>query len=233
MTREQLQGSIRLQWALVLALVSCSILGMVSSVFGVTLSFIPSSPTVVLGQPVMVDVVVSDLGSASVGAFDLNVQFNPTQLQLNGVTFGLGLGDPALFESITISQIFAISPTVGVVNFSELSFLGDSSLVSTQGNPLTLATLRFQGNELGMSTLLFTDLGGTTVPPAGLSLRLTDGLGLPLSITSRGSADVSVTPVPDPNTFSLMLLGLIALFWLCRLRSNKRGGERGVMLLVL
>ena len=223
MTKDRLQDSRSL--CLVLVFISCSMLVVVSPAFAGTLGFNPRSSTVVLGQSVMVDVVVSELGSETIGSIDLNVQFNPTKLQLNGVIFGLGLGDPALLEALTNFQTFPLSPIAEIVNFSEISFLDDRSLSLLQGEFVSVAILSFQGVSVGMDTLRFMDLGASEVPPSGIPLQVTAGSGDTLSLTSRGIANVTTTLVPDPNTFSLMLLGLVGLLlrrqWLFSFRIGR------------
>ena len=63
----------------------------------ILLSLVPSSATVTTGNTVNVNVSISGLSNPpSVGAFDLDVGFNPAILSPTTVTFGSFLGEPVL-----------------------------------------------------------------------------------------------------------------------------------------
>ncbi len=92
----------RLTW--VIALVGgLSLLGATPALAIVVLDFVPASQTVPVGQSVTADVVISGVGRPpSVGAFDLDVSFDPTILSPTGVpVFGLFLGNPGPLEALT------------------------------------------------------------------------------------------------------------------------------------
>jgi hypothetical protein len=163
------------------------------SALAVSIGFVPSAQSVGLGQSASVDIVISGLGdgtSPSLGAFDLNVSFDPTILAPTGVTFGIFLGDPDLFEAITAFDLL-LAP--GVLNVAETSLLLSAELHALQPASFTLATLSFDTLARGTSALtLAINPGGLVDQDAG-ELR---------AETSRGSISV----VPEPGT--LLLLGL-------------------------
>ena len=78
------------------------------------LTISPPSQTAVLGSQVSVNVDIAGLGNGTaLGAYDINVGFDPTVLSYNGITFGnqldiLGLGD-----------IQFVTPDVGTVDVFE------------------------------------------------------------------------------------------------------------------
>src|SRR5437899_519027 len=63
----------------------------------ISLDFVPSLETVFVGQPVIVDIVISGTvagGPPSIGAFDLDVSFDPHNLRSTAASFGPFLGIP-------------------------------------------------------------------------------------------------------------------------------------------
>jgi hypothetical protein len=94
----------------------------------VAISLEPSPETVSLGDPVSVDIVISDLGSsgpASIGAFDLDVTFDTGVLSFVDYSLGFLLGYVDLFEAVDLS-LREYAP--GTVNVAELSLLTPSEL---------------------------------------------------------------------------------------------------------
>jgi len=106
--------------------------------WAVSVDLVPSSPTVSPGDAVDVDVVVSGLavgGPPSVGSFDLDVSFDPTVLMPTGVTFGLLLGDPDLFEALVDATVLASAVTI-----AEVSLLSPTELDALLPSTFTLAS---------------------------------------------------------------------------------------------
>src|SRR5262245_24056458 len=126
---------------------------------GTTLSLLPSLQTVVLGQPVTEEVIMSGFTShpPSVGAFDLSVSFDETILSPSAITFGLFLGDPAS-EALT-----GVSMSPGLIEFAEVSLLQSHTLDNLQPASFSLATLEFATLTVGTSPLTFSQ---TTVDDA-------------------------------------------------------------------
>jgi len=165
----------------------------------VGLGFAPSSQTVAVGDAVSVDVVISGLGAGlapSLGAFDLDVTFDPLLLAPTGVTFGLFLGDPALGDALAA---FVLAP--GVVDLAEVSFLAPADLDALQPAAFTLATLTFATLAAGTSPLAFAQ----AVLDDAFAVRLaTDTAGG--SITA-----LAASPVPLPATLLLLAAGAAVL----------------------
>ena len=169
-----------------------------------TLSFSPSNSTVNRGDTVNVDVVISDLfddflgAQALVGAFDFTVGYDPTIISNTGVSFSGALGDPDPFAFETITGFD--NSVAGQVNAFNVSLLFD--LAPLQPDPsFTLATLSFQGLDIGVSSLDF------------LSIIISDDLGLP--IDAQGISG-SVSVVPLPGAVWLMITGLLGIGALAR-----------------
>lgn len=155
----------------------------------ISLDLVPNSPTVMAGDLLDVDVVISGLvagGSPSVGAFDLDVSFDPAILSPTDVTFGPFLGDPNLFEALTD---FTFLP--GIVDLAEVSLLSSAELDALQPDPFTLATLSFSAFASGTTTLTFSQI------------IIDDAFG-------------NKIPIPEPSTLPLLgagLAGLLAYGW--------------------
>jgi hypothetical protein len=165
----------------------------------IVIQFVPGVQTVSLGDTVDVEVRILDLGGGappSLGAFDLDVTFDPSILTPTAVTFGAFLGDPSLLEAVTGFTFFP-----GLVDLFETSFLSGVELDALQPDPMLLATLSFDAVGLGTSALVFTDV------------ILGDALGDPLIATwSSGSVTVTGSAVPVPGTAWLLAPCFVILF---------------------
>ncbi|MDQ2696515.1 MAG: cohesin domain-containing protein [Pseudomonadota bacterium] len=114
----------------------------------ITLNLLPSAATVTAGDMIDVDVLVSGLGAGappSVGAFDLDVAFDPVIFTPVDVVFGPFLGDPLLLEALTDFS-FAVA---GIVDFAEVSLLSAAALDALQPASFVLATLSFAAQADG------------------------------------------------------------------------------------
>jgi hypothetical protein len=149
----------------------------------VLLRFDPAHQNVSLGDTVNVDVFLDRLtgdAPAAVGAFDLDVSFNPDILSFDSVTFGSGLGD-----SLRSSGVSG-----GTIDIAAVSLLLPSDLHLLQPAEFVLATLSFNAVAKGTSDLAFSQA------------LLFDAFGLSLSAVD-GAGSVAVS---EPPTSSLVLI---------------------------
>lgn len=169
--------------------------------WAVSLEFVPGNQTVNVGDPAVVDVLISGLGdgaASSVGTFDLNVSYDASILTAAGVTFGGFLGDGLLTSIQTVDLGGA-----GVADLAEVSLLFAFELDALQPASFTLATLTFDTLAAGTSPLVFSQA------------LIGDGLGLPLQVNAGGG---SVAAVPEPAFLLLLASGLAVLLawrWRC------------------
>jgi hypothetical protein len=143
-------------------------------------------------------------GPDSLGAFDLDVTFDDSVLELHSVIFGTSLGDEGLGEAIT----FVDSSTAGVVGLDEVSLLFDFELDAIQGESFTLANIILRGIAKGSSNL-------------GLeNVVLSDAFGFQLPDPTLQGANVSV---PEPATLFLLASGFAAMgLWRVRARRLRK-----------
>jgi hypothetical protein len=154
-----------------------------------------------VGSTVSVQISISGLGSGAapaLGAWDIDVAFDPTVISLSGVTFRspseLGPG------SLQDSGLIPIGPTESRVDAAEISFEDAAALEAAQPDAFLLATIQFTGLTTGMATFSFAQL------------LLSDAQGAPLP------AD-SVVEAPEPTGFALAGLGAAALLLRARRRA--------------
>ncbi len=173
------------------------------SAAAVTIQAIPSANVVLKGESLSIAVVVSGLdglSSSSLGAFDLNLQFDPDMFGYNGHTLGPGLGDGAAGESITDS-----STGVGNLSVYQISLLVPSELNANQPATFTLFNATFDAMGSGAASFsLFPDSS-----PG-------DELGNPLSPMDYFGADVLVlypVSIPTLGDWTLLLM-MVAVFGL-------------------
>lgn len=170
-----------------------------TSASAATLSLIPSPSTLAPGSTVSVDVVIAGLGDStapSVGAFDLDVLYDPAVFSLVQVSFADGLGDP-LAEVLTGSSNGGTS-----VNAFAVSLLTSAQLVASQPDTFTLMTLEFDASAPGAGSF------DVSVNDVG------DEDGAPLPITSITPAQVIVSPanipaIPTVGTWMLLLMAAV------------------------
>lgn len=165
----------------------------------ITLAFDPAMPSFKSGATVDVALVIAGLTAGAapgVGAFDLNVAYDPALLTATGVTFGTKLGDPAT-DTLTDSVL----STPGNVNLAQVSLLATADLLALQPASFILATISF--------TALIDGKG-----EFGLvgDVRVDDPLGNKLPIVV----------VPEPGGVVLFLAGLLLLAIASRSRADRQ-----------
>ncbi len=189
----------------------------IQSAHAISLDFVPANQTVVVGNSVTVDVVISGLVAANeiVSAFDLDVTYDSTILTATNVIFGSSLG---IFDFFEVFESFELS-TSGVVDFAALSALDDTDL-SVQGDSVTLATLSFDALSDGMSSLNFVlDPPNDPAPVKDVKGRNAEIL---LLTVGEGSVDATVAPIPEPSTIFLFGSGLVGLVGMKVFRNRKK-----------
>jgi hypothetical protein len=118
----------------------------------------------------------------SVGAFDLDIGFNPALLTPTDITFGTFLGNPDLLEALVASTI-----STGQVNIAEVSLLPPAPLDTMQPASFPLATLTFRALANSTATLALT--GGVVDDAFGNKL----------------------VSIPEPHTLCIVGLMIIVL----------------------
>ena len=164
-----------------------------SSAQAFELSISPPNQGGSVGSPVNAAVQVSGLGNGtapSLGAYDINVNFDPNVLSYQSFNFGTQLGGPANSVQST-SQ-----PTGGTINLAEVSLLPAGSLNQSQPGTFALGNLQFTATAPGQSPLSF---GNVTFADA-------DGNNLVVFKTNNGfvvTNELVTTPALTSNNRSL------------------------------
>lgn len=156
----------------------------------------PATTSAAVGQSVLVDVDISDLvdGAApSLGAFDIDLHFDPAVLTLTQLTFGDGLNVLGLGGNPQ-----EVTEGTGVVNAFELSLDASDDLNTLQSGAFTLFTLTFQAISAGTAELSLT------------LNSLANAEAFEIAATSAGSS-IEVAPVPLPAAVWMLLSGLVGL----------------------
>lgn len=180
----------------------------VSSAQAISLGFSPVSQTVIIGQPAQIALKISDLvanSAPSLGSFDLKINFDPSILSFNSVSFGDPiLGDQLDLEGLGSTSGFS-SLSNSIVNVFEVSVDQPNTLNLLQADSFILATLTFNSLGIGISPLTISNIILGDADGAPLTAALGDGsiIVIPQSSTS----------VPEPSSLfiSVGLLGFCCL----------------------
>jgi hypothetical protein len=153
------------------------------------LSIDPSGANVGVGVPFSLSVNIA--GVTDLAAFQFDIGFNPGTLSATGVSEGsfLAGGGSTFFIPGTIDN------TAGNIAFTANTLLGPGGVNGTG----TLAVIFF--NSLAPGT--------SKVDLSGIFLLDSAGGSIPFSATN---SNVAVSPVPEPATLSLCIVGLGSLF---------------------
>ena len=116
-------------------------------------SFDPVNQTVVQGNPVSVDLVISGLGNDILTGFDLEISFDDSILSFQSFTVGPGATglDPFGLDFGIFSYGFDLG--LGTAAVGDLSFESDATLQATQPDSFVLGTLEFDTLSIGTSAL--------------------------------------------------------------------------------
>lgn len=183
-----------------------------STATAATLSLLPSTVPISVGDSFTLDIVISDFAGEIVSAYDLDVLYDSTALVATTVSFGSFLGDESLFEVLNAYDL----STDGVIDLAQLSLLSDAELQTLQGGSasLVLATLGFTATESRSTSISFSFDDFNDVK--GLN-------GLELDITAVGARTVGVDPIPEPRSMLLLAVGILVVApVLMRSRQAKR-----------
>ena len=184
------------------ALTVAVLLGLSMQASAIEISLEPSFQATEPGEFLIVEVVVSDFGATGVGAYDIDIGYDPTVLFPLQYFFTDALGFPAAFGEAAL-------PAPGIVDVFELSFLSEAELLALQGSgPLLLGILVFGVGDLAEGAFSALDLSVQSVAAA-------DGT----EYTDVVASGMLARNVPTPGTFMLLALGLVGL----RLRSSRAG----------
>lgn len=163
------------------------------------------------GESVVLDIIVGGLGDFapdSVGAFDINIDFDALALSFSSYALGGYLGDIGLTQALDSS----FGDLGGSVNLAEVSLLAAAGLDALQPDEFILASLNFDVINL--------PLGAPSVFSLAQGAILADTEGFALQTNSNASATlVGGAPVPIPGTLFLLLGGLFS--WTFALRKRR------------
>jgi hypothetical protein len=149
----------------------------------IILSLEPSPRTINVGDSTAMDLLVTglgDLSSPSLGAFDVEISYNPAVVAVTSLAFGNSL-DLGILGSSRFSEL----RSAGLIRLDELSFESASDLNSAQADTFTLATFGFKGLTTGISGIDFT------------YVALSDEQGQAFTGVSTFGGAVAV--IPEPN----------------------------------
>ena len=200
--------------AIIVATLLC-LMPLVAQAIGVIRFDLPANKLTDVGQLAPVAIEWGVQSPDSLGAFDLKVNFNPMIVALKDVDFGDQLASPGtdpsrpVFGSI---RGFSVDPNLtdpmkSMANLFEVSLAPTDFLNSMQQEGGTLATLFFEGLNVGVSPLTFSDIVFSDA----------DGNSIPVIIQPPNKT-IEVVRVPAPSTLPLLLLGSGVLVGMIRRR---------------
>lgn len=164
----------------------------------ITIGVVPATQVTAPSSQVDVALAISGLGdpgAPSLGAFDLDLGYDPSILTLSSLTFG----DPVLGDQLDVFGLGSFTgsaPSLGSVNLFEISFDLPSDLDTLQAGSFVLATVIFDVIAIGTSAL-------------DVSIRsLSDADGFFLQADTIGG---SVSSVPEPTAAFTFVSGFVIL----------------------
>ncbi len=171
----------------------------------IVFSFTPASSQIAIGNTAQVEVSISGLGAEVLSSLDINFLFNGAAAGFAGANF---------IPTVTALGGVDAAGSFDVANLTELgliaySLLDDADLASQQADSFLLGTITFSGNADGVTTV--------TLGPDLDFQRNFVGLGansLDVQVGSAciavGTGSCEVAPVPEPASFALAGVALLA-----------------------
>jgi len=191
---------------------------LVPTIAGATLlEFAPVDTSVEVGSTFEVDIVATPESGELIGAYDFIVNFDPTVLAFDSLTFGASLNDDEFLCALFGCRGFSDSGGGSLSMFEVASPLIPLGLLQDGLAPVLLATIAFDTVAAGVSGLSFTgNIDGQSAP---FNL-LGDEFAIPLPVFEPGTETIIVAePIPEPPLILLMLTGLLG--WYARQRQGK------------
>lgn len=161
----------------------------------------PSSQVVASGSTAVVRIGFSNLGDTpawSLGAYDVQMYYDPALLSLQTITYG----DPIYGNQLDLSGYSTLTmsdtSTPGFVRLIEISFEAPMTLDEYQRHHFGLASLLFQTEGSGVSPLILE------------ANMLSDAGGVAMEAVIRNGS-LQVAAVPEPAMWVLLGSGLTVL----------------------
>lgn len=167
----------------------------------ILISLDPADQEVALGDMLSVDLTISGLGeyeSVSLGAYDLDILFDPSILVFDSVVFGSALDIWGFGTNVADAYIAGS----GVLDIFEISFDFEEDLNLYQPGSFTLATLTF--GTIGSGTSFLNTSIDALVDASGW-------ISLGSDVENASISVVAAAPVPEPATLLLITSGLAGI----------------------
>lgn len=191
-----------------LALAAGTLLAAAPASAAIVVSFVPAANHINIGDSVSVQMNISGLGAEILSAFDIDMLFNGLVLNNNSVTHS---AIPLQFGAYPADSYIGVSFLPGDTDVVDGSFLSDATLAANQADAFTVLTFDFTGVGNGTT---FVNLGPDLTFQrnfVGLNFATLD-VTVNGACIAVGSGDCGGGPqVPEPASFGLAALGLLAL----------------------
>ncbi len=173
--------------------------------FAAVINIKPSSSEVMIGSRFSVDILVEELGvNEMIGAFDLNLQYDPSILQFQEYRLTNNLG--SISDNCALDLSAGLTKE-GIVNISSVSLLDN---FNNQPNTLKIADIVFNAVHEGTSTLgLF-------------NVTVGNYFGDEICTVIQNN---SVQAVPEPSSMALFGMGIFGFGGVLLIRKKQKTGK--------